>query len=96
MKPSSVWIGSIFTVFQKGNRTKLIGLVRFGLVRLIGLFKNTIKKSHFHKIFHRTLYNCISYYVFSCSLFFKQFFITNKLSKNTNQLKQNISKLKSV
>jgi len=73
MKPSSIWICSVFTVFQKRNRTKLIDLVR-----LIGLFKNIIKKnSYSHKIFHRTLYNCISYFVFSCSLFFKQLFITN-------------------
>ena len=58
---------------KKPNQTN-----RFGLVRLIGLFKNTIKKkSYSHKIFHRTLYNCISYFVFSCSLFFKQLFITN-------------------
>jgi len=78
MKPSSVWICSVFTLFQKWNRTKLISLVRFGLVRLIGLFKNTIKKnSYSHKIFHRSLYNCISYFVISCSLFFKQLFITN-------------------
>jgi len=63
IKPSTVWIGSVFTVFQKRNRTKLISLVRFGLVQLIGLFKNTIKKnSYSHKIFHRTLYNCISYF----------------------------------
>jgi len=39
MKPSSVRIGSVFIVFQKRNQIKLIGLVR-----LIGLFKNTIKK----------------------------------------------------
>jgi len=69
MKPSSVWIGSVFTVFQNRNRTKLIGLVRFGLVRLIGLFKNTIKKIHiltkyfidlciivFHILFFHVLY----------------------------------------
>lgn len=78
MKPSSVWIGSIFTVFQKRNRTKLIGLVRIWLVQLIGLIKNTIKKnSYSDKIFYRTLYNFISYFVFSRSLFFKQLFITN-------------------
>ena len=78
MKLISVWIGLVFTVFQKRNRTKLIGLVWFGLVWLVGLFKNTIKKnSYSHKIFHRTLYNCISFFVFSCSLFIKQLFITN-------------------
>ena len=35
----SVWFG--FTIFQKRNRTKLVGLVR-----LIGLLENTIKKIH--------------------------------------------------
>jgi len=48
MKPSSVRFGSVFTIFQKRNRTKLIGLVRFELVRLIGLLKNTTKKIHIY------------------------------------------------
>jgi len=39
MKPSSVWIGLIFTVFstKKTNQTN-----RFGLVRLIGLSMNEV------------------------------------------------------
>ena len=75
MKRSSVRFGSVSTVFQKRNRTKLIGLDWFGWSVCLII---QLKKIHIlTKIFHRTLYNCISYFVFSCSLFFKQFFITN-------------------
>ena len=67
------WFG-----FHCFSKMKLNQTNQFGLVRLICLFKNSIKKySYSHKIFPRTLYNCISFFFLSCSLFFKQFFITN-------------------
>lgn len=82
MKSLSVHFGSVFTFFQKRNRTKLIGLVR-----LINLFDNIIQKIHIltnlyfiHKTYIILKYFielCISYLVFLCSIFFKQIFITN-------------------
>ena len=74
-KPSLVWIGSVFTVFQKRNRTKLIGLDWFGwsVYLKIQLKKNHILTKYFIEL-------CIIVFhilFFSCSLFFKQLFITN-------------------
>jgi len=63
MKYSLDQFGSGFTVFQKRNQTKLIVLVRFGSVQLIGLFKNTIKKIHIftNLYFMHTTYSNIAW-----------------------------------
>ena len=72
MKSSSVQFGLVFTIFQRRNLTKLVGLVQVRSVRLIGLFENTIKKIHIFinlylisciqhtQIFYRALFSMFS------------------------------------
>ena len=50
VQTNEIFIGLVwFLLFQKRSRTKLVGSVWFGSVRLIGLLENTIKK--FNEIF---------------------------------------------
>ena len=65
-----------FHYFSKKKQTKLIGLVRFRLVWLIGLFKNIIKKnSYSYKRFHRISY--IYKHVLLCHLYLSDTSTTN-------------------
>jgi len=60
---NKIFIGSVFTVFEKRNRSKLTGLVRIGSVRFISLFENTIKKNYIftNLYFMHTTYSNISW-----------------------------------
>jgi len=84
------FVGSVFTLFQKRNRTKQIGLVWFRSLRLIGLFESRIKKKNYiltNLYFVYTTYIilkyfmklCISYCIFSCSLFFQTTFYNQQM-----------------